>query len=221
MTLTLYHAPRTRAFTALWLLEELGQPFEVHSFDMASGYHRSPEYLALNPMGKVPMLMDGDTPVSEMGAIALYLLERFPGSGLAPAVGDPKRAEFLRWMFFVPGIVEPALAQKFFGWQPPRASVAWGSYDLMIEVAEKGLESGPWLLGDTFSAADVVVGAALRFGVLFGAIDSPAIKAYVERATARPAFERAMAREASLAEAAALNDASQEADPESGTKGDS
>lgn len=200
MTLTLYHAPRTRAFTALWLLEELGQPFEVHSFDMASGYHRSPEYLALNPMGKVPMLMDGETPVSEMGAIALYLLERFPESGLVPAAGDPKRAEFLRWMFFVPGIVEPALAQKFFSWEPPRATVAWGSYDLMIEVAEKGLQPGPWLLGETFSAADVVVGAALRFGVLFGAIDSPAIKAYVERISARPAFGRAMEREASLAE---------------------
>ncbi len=203
MTLTLYHAPRTRAFTALWLLEELGQPFEVHSFDLASGYHRSPEYLALNPMGKVPMLMDGDTPVSEMGAIALYLLERFPDSGLAPAVGDPRRAEFLRWMFFVPGIVEPALAQKFFSWEPPRETVAWGSYDLMIEVAEKGLETGPWLLGDAFSAADVVVGAAMRFGVLFGAIDSPAIKAYVERLSARPAFERATSREASLAEISA------------------
>ncbi len=199
MTLTLYHAPRTRAFTALWLLEELQQPYEVHSFDLASGYHRSAEYLARNPMGKVPMLMDGQTPVSEMGAIALYLVEKFPDAGLAPLPGDAQRAEFLRWMFFVPGIVEPALAQKFFNWEPPRASVAWGSYDLMVEVAEQGVTPGPWLLGQRFSAADVLVGSALRFGVMFGAIDSPAIKAYVERVSQRPAFLRATEREAGLA----------------------
>lgn len=199
MALTLYHAPRTRAFTALWLLEELGQPYEVKSFSLDGGYHRSPEYLALNPMGKVPMVMDDDIPVSELGAIALYLAEKFPEADLAPALGDPQRAEFLRWVFFVPGIVEPALAQKFFGWEPPRSSVAWGSYDLMVEVAEKGLSPGPWLLGETFSAADVLVGSALRFGVMFGAIDSPVVKAYVERVSQRPAFIRASEREAGLA----------------------
>lgn len=196
MSLTLHYAPRTRSLTALWLLEELGQPYELNSFDIMTGHHRKAEHMALNPMGKVPVVVDGETPVSELGAIAIYLADRYPDAGLSPAIDAPERAAFLRWCFFSSAIIEPALGEKFFKWEVPSSQVAWGSFDRMLEALKLGLESGPWLLGDTFSAADVLIGAAVRFGIMFGAFDKEApFTDYVARATARPAFQRAEAIE--------------------------
>ncbi|MCA9545617.1 MAG: glutathione S-transferase family protein [Myxococcales bacterium] len=195
--LTLYYAPRTRSRTALWLLEELGQPYALESFDMASGRHRQPDFLALNPMGKVPLVMDGAVPVSELGAIAIHLADRFPQAGLAPAIDHPHRPAYLRWCFFASAIMEPCLAERFFKWQVPDSTVAWGSYDRMMAALQPAVADSPWLLGDAFSAADVLVGAAVDFGLTFGAIEkTPTLLAYQARLAARPAYQRADAIEA-------------------------
>ena len=196
-SLTLFYAPRTRSFTALWLLEELGEPYRLESFDLNTGRHKQPDYLALNAMGKVPVVRDGEVPVSELGAIAIYLADRFPNAALAPSPEAPERAAYLRWMFFSSAIMEPAFAEKFFGWNPPARQVAWGSYGQMLEVLTRGVDTDGYLLGDRFSAADVLIGAGVGFGVRFGALpnDGP-IAAYLARVSARPAFARASAIEA-------------------------
>lgn len=206
--LVLYYAPRSRSFTALWLLEELGRPYRLEAFDLAGGRHKQPEFLALNGMGKVPVVVDRGVAVSELGAIAIHLADRFPEAGLGPAPNTAERPAFLRWCFFSSAIMEPCLGERFFKWELPASSVAWGSYAQMMQVLTAAVDTegpsegraegrvGPWLLGERFSTADVLVGSTLRFGVTFGAIPSegpPA--AYLERLTARPAFARALAIE--------------------------
>lgn len=196
-SLVLHYAPRTRSFGALWLLEELGLPYRLESFDLATGHHKSPEYLAINPMGKVPVVLDRGVPVAEIGAIAIYLADRYPAAGLAPAIDDPARAAYLRWCFFSTAILEPALAEKFNKWEPRPRQHAWGSFEQMLEVAEKGVVPGPYLLGDRLSAADLLLANGMRFAILFGAVPKDgAIAAYVGRLTARDAFARASAIEA-------------------------
>lgn len=190
--ITLYYAPRTRAFTALWLLEELGLSYRLESFDLSSGRHKQPDYLALNPMGKVPLVVDHGTPVSETGAIAIYLCDKYPEAQLAPSFNHPDRAAYLRWVMFSGAIIEPAFAEKFNKWEPRPTSHAWGSHALMLEALGKGLQNGPYLLGTTVSAADVVVGSGVRYGIMFGAIPKePPFTDYLARMTARPAFVRA------------------------------
>jgi glutathione S-transferase len=195
-TLTLHYAPRTRAFTILWLLEELGVAYELDSFDLQSGRHKQPDFLALNPMGKVPLVVCDGVPISESGAIAIYLADRFPSAGLAPALDDPQRPAYLRWMFFSAGVLEPSFGQKFFNWQVPAQQMAWGSFEQMHEVLTAGVRDSQWLLGDRFSAADVVVGAGARFGLMFGVFEKQGpIADYVARLTARDGLERAEAIE--------------------------
>jgi glutathione S-transferase len=197
MALTLHYAPRTRAFTALWLVEELGLPYELASFDINTGRHKHDDFLALNPMGKVPVVVADGIPVSETGAIAIYLADRYPSANLAPALDDPRRPAFLRWVLFASGVMEPGFGEKFFKWEVPARSVAWGSFADMQRTLTAAVGEGEWLLGEQFSAADVVVGATARFGVLFGAFDKAGpIADYVARLTARPAFARASAIEA-------------------------
>jgi glutathione S-transferase len=193
-TLTLYYAPRTRAFTALWLLEEMQLPYRLESFALNSGRHKAPEFLAQNPMGKVPVVVDGRTPVSEIGAIAIYLGDRFPEAGLAPKIGDPRRADYLRWIVFQSGVIEPAYAEHFAKATPNPTSHAWGSFDQMLAVMKDGVKRGPFLLGEQFTIADVLVASTLRFGLMFGILDKQGVLAdYVGRATARPGFARANA----------------------------
>ena len=148
-------------------------------------------------MGKVPLVVHAGQPVPELGAMAIYLADRFPDAGLAPAVDDPRRADYLRWCFFASAIMEPAFGEAFFKWSVPAASVAWGSFAQMLEVLTAGLADGDWLLGDRFTAADVLVGSSAIFGTLFGVLpkDGP-IAEYVARCQARPAAQRATAIEA-------------------------
>ena len=196
MTTRLYYAPRSRAFTALWLLEELGQPYELESVALGDGRHKKDDYLALNPMGKVPLVVHDEVPVSETGAIALYLADRF-GSDLAPRFDDADRPAFLRWLFFAGGVMEPAFGEKIFKWDLPASSVAWGSFADMERMLTAGVTPGPWLLGERFSVADVVVGATARFGVMFGVFDKAGpVADYVSRLTEREAFKRAEVIEA-------------------------
>src|SRR6266576_2865122 len=189
----LYWSPRTRSFSALWLMEETGQPYERVLIDLAKGAQKTPEYLAINPMGKVPALKDGDTALAEAAAIAAYVAERYPEANLAPKLGDPLRAKYLYWLFFGPGCIEPAMVQLATKIEMNPVAAGWGDAQRVVDVLDAALQKGPWLLGESFSAADIVIGSGLNFGVrLFKMIPPrPSFDAYIARCMARPAFQRA------------------------------
>ena len=189
----LYWSPRSRSFTALWLMEEDGQPYERVLTDISTGAQRTPEYLAINPMGKVPAIKDGDATMAEAAAICAYVAERYPDAKLAPPVGDPRRAKYLYWLFYGPGCIEPAIVQLATKIEMNPVAAGWGDAQRVIDVLDDALHKGPWILGDKFSAADIVIGSGLNFGVrLFKMIPSrPSFEAYIARCMARPAFQRA------------------------------
>ena len=189
----LYWAPRTRSFTALWLMEEAGQPYERVLIDITTGAQKRPEYLAINPMGKVPALGDGDATLAEAAAICAYVAERYPEAKLAPSLGDPLRAKYLYWLFFSPGCIEPAIVQLATKIEMNPVAAGWGEAERVFDVLDSALSQGPWLLGETFSAADVMIGSGLNYAVrLFKLVPSrPSFDAYIDRCAARPAFQRA------------------------------
>jgi len=193
----LFWCPRTRASRILWLLEELDQPFEVRLIDIRDAESRSePDFRQASPMGKVPAIEDGEVRMAESAAIALYLADRYPTAGLAPAIDDPLRGSYLYWMTFTPAVIEPSMMEKFNGWSVNRANSGWGDFDLMIETLSAGLQTGPWLLGDQFSAADVIVGSSVYFMRQFGLLpESKPLNDYAERCLARPAYAKALARD--------------------------
>lgn len=195
--ITLYWCPRTRASRALWLVEELGQPFELVEIDIRNPDSRADKaFRAASPMGKVPALGDGEVRLADSAAIGLYLADRYPQAKLAPAIDHPDRGRYLYWMVFTPGVIEPAMSEKVGGWEVNASRSGWGSWNLMIETLEKGLESGPWLLGERFSAADVLVGSSVCFMRLFNMLpDSRVLNDYADRCLARPAYQRALAKE--------------------------
>jgi glutathione S-transferase len=189
----LYWAPRSRSFSALWLMEEAGQPYERVLTDITSGAQKTPEYLAINPMGKVPALQDGNATMAEAAAICAYVAERYPQAKLAPALGDPARAKYLYWLFFAPSCIEPAMVQVATKIEMSSVSAGWGDAQRVFDVLDKALEKGPWILGGNFSAADIAIGSGLNFAVrLFKMVPSrPSFDAYIARCIARPAFQRA------------------------------
>lgn len=195
----LYWCPRTRASRAVWCLEEVGEPYERVLIDIRDpDARKDPGFLAASPMGKVPALEDGEARLADSAAICLYLADRYAPGDLAPSVDEPERGRFLFWMFFAPGAMEPAMAEKMGGWETNRGSHGWGEFQTMLQTLEKGLEPGPWLLGDRFTVADVMVGSTARFMSLFGILpESTRISAYVERCLERPAYRKAMALEES------------------------
>lgn len=202
--LVLHYAPRTRAFRALWFLEELGRPYAIRHVDYGARQHKSREFLRLNPMGKLPVVTDGDVPIAETGAIFAYLADRYAAGTLAPAADDRRRADYLKWLFFAAGVMEPAFGERFFKWQVPAEQAAWGDFAAMAEVVTEAVAPGPWLLGEDFTAADVFVGSTLRWGVewkLFA--DSGPVADYVGRCLARPALRTALELEERFAAAAA------------------
>src|SRR4051812_29464091 len=135
----LYWSPRSRSFSAIWLLEETGKPYERVLVDIDTGAQKSPEFLAVNPMGKVPALKDGEATVAEQGAICAYVADRFPDAGLAPAPGDPLRAKYLHWLFFVPGCIEPAIVQLFTKLEIPSRTAGWGDATQVFDVLDQAL----------------------------------------------------------------------------------
>jgi glutathione S-transferase len=189
----LYWSPRSRSFSSLWLMEETGQPYERVLTDITTGAQRRPEYLAINPMGKVPALKDGEATLAEAAAICAYVAERYPDAGLAPKLGDPQRAKYLYWLFFGPGCIEPAMVQLATKIEMNPVAAGWGDAQRVIDVLDAALAKGPWILGENFSAADIVIGSGLNFAVrLFKMIPSrPSFESYLARCTARPAFQRA------------------------------
>ena len=193
----LYWCPKTRAVRALWMLEELGQPYQRVLIDIRDPAARAdPAFRAASPMGKVPALEDGATRLWDSGAICAYLADQYPGAGLAPPIGHPDRGAYLQWLMYTNSVIEPAMAEKFS--QAPVSTVAhgWGSFELMLETLRQGLERGPWILGERFSAADVLLGMSCHFLRQFGAVkDEPRLFAYADRCAARPALQRALALE--------------------------
>jgi len=189
----LYWSPRTRSFSALWLMEEAGQPYERVLTDISKGAQKTPEYLAINPMGKVPALKDGDATLAEAAAICAYVAERYPQAKLAPPVGGPARAKYLYWLFFVPGCIEPAMVQLATKIEMNPTSAGWGDAQRVFDVLDAALTTGPWLLGETFSAADIMIGSGLNFAVrLFKMVPPrPSFERYIDACAARPAFQRA------------------------------
>lgn len=193
----LYWAPKTRSLRALWMLEEVGAAYERIKVDIHAPT-RDPALLAANPMGKVPALVDGAAQLAESAAICAYIAERFPEAGLAPALGDPARARYFHWLFFAPACIEPAYTEKFANVRLPPTAAGWGDFARVVGVLERALDKGPWILGARFSAADVMIGSDLLFGVeRFGIVDrAPAFDAYLQRCHARPALQKALAIDA-------------------------
>ncbi len=204
--ITLYHHPFSRAAGTLWALEEVGQPYELAFVDIMKGGQKAPEILAINPMGKLPTLTDGDVVVAEAAAIALYLADRYSSGTLAPALDDPRRGTYLRWSFYAPSVIEPGATAKLNKWEFKPGQVGWGDYASMVTAMEYAIAGKQFLLGDTFSMADVVFGGTLRFMLQFKMIEpSPALSAYVDRLDQRPALQRADARNAAVREEHGLN----------------
>lgn len=197
---SLYYAPHSRSLGALALLEELGADYELHVLDIQKGDQRQPAYLAVNPLGKVPAVVHEGALVTEQPAVYQYLAELYPEAGLSPAPGTPLRGPYLRWLAFYGSSFEPALIDKAL--QRPAASssmLPYGDYDSVIATLNRQLEQGPYLLGDTITAADILWGVALAWTVSFKMVpDTPAIRAYIDRIGERPAVLRARAREEAI-----------------------
>lgn len=190
--ITLFHSPNTRSTGALALLEELGVPYDLQVIDMKGGEQRRPPYLAVNPMGKVPAVRHGDALITEQGAIFIYLADLYPAAGLAPPIGDPLRGPYLRWLVFYGSAFEPAVVDRALKREPgPPATVPYGDFDTTIATLRGQLAQGPWLLGERFTAADVLWGTALGWITAFGLVPAEEpIKGYVARWNARPSVAR-------------------------------
>jgi glutathione S-transferase len=199
--LTLYTNPMSRGRIARWMLEEVGQPYRTEVMDYVSSM-KSPAYLSVNPMGKVPALRHGDVVVTETAAICAYLADAFPEAKLAPPPSDHRRGPYYRWLFFTAGPVEAAISNKALGFVVPperERMMGYGRIEHVMSALETALSRSEYLAGDDFSAADLYVGSALGFGMMFGTIEKrPAFERYWQRLSARPACKRAKELDDSL-----------------------
>ena len=200
-TITLFHSPNSRSTGALTLLEELGAPYDLHVLNMQAGEQRQPAYLAVNPMGKVPAILHGDALVTEQVAIYIYLADLFPEAGLVPGLNDKRRGPYLRWMAFYAACFEPAMVDRAMKREPGSAMMSpYGDSDTVVATVTGQLDAGPYMLGQSFSALDVLWGTALQWMTAFGLLPAtPVVKAYLERVTTRPAFARVKDKDAALA----------------------
>ncbi len=193
-SLRLFHARRSRSFRALWMLEELAIPYQIDYLDLGKGEQKAPGFLAINPSGKVPTLLDGDVVISESGAICAYLADRYPAARLAPQLDSPARGAYLKWLFYAAGCMEPALTDHALKRTAPPARAAWGEYDAMVAIVAGAVGRDRYLLGDWFTAADIMVGSIVRFGIAMKLLPPrDEFAGYVERLAQRPAFQRALA----------------------------
>ena len=193
-TLTFYTNPMSRGRIVRWMLEEVGRPYETVLLEYGTTM-KAPDYLAVNPMGKVPAITHGDTVVTEGAAICAYLADAFPDAGLAPPPGNALRGPYYRWLFFAAGPVEAAVTAKSLGLLAPpdkKAMAGYGSFEETIDALERCVGAGPYICGDQFTAADVYVGSQIGWGMMFGSIDKrPAFEQYYARLAGRPAAKRA------------------------------
>lgn len=194
MTIKLLHHPFSRAANTLWALEEAGCEYELEYVDLMSGEQKQAPVRGLNPMGKLPVLIDGDVVVTEAAAIALYLADRYAPGRLAPAIDDPQRATYLRWSFFAPSVIEPGCMAQSGKWEYRAGTAGFGTYQEMLDAISSAIGQGPWLLGERFTMADLVFGGTVQYLTTFGMLDKrPEYMAYGERLAARPAAQKARA----------------------------
>jgi glutathione S-transferase len=200
-TITLFHSPQSRSSGALTLLEELGAPYQLHVLNMKAGEQRRPEYLAINPLGKVPAILHRGELITEQVAIFIYLADLFPAAGLAPIIGDTRRGVYLRWLIYYASCYEPALVDRAMQREPaPHATSPYGTFDTMLETILRQIRDQPYLLGDTISAADILWGNALNWGVMFKLVpEQKAVTDYVARIVQRPAAIKVTSMDAELA----------------------
>ena len=192
--LVFYSNPMSRGRIVRWMLEEVGRPYRTEMLDFATTM-KSPEYLALNPMGKVPAISHRGVVVTEAAAICAYLADAFPDTCLAPPPSDPLRGPYYRWLFFAAGPGEAAVTAKSLGLLAPaerRGMVGYGTFEDVMAGFEAAVASGPYILGERFSAADVYVGSQIGWGLQFGTVEArPGFREYTGRIMARPAAQRA------------------------------
>lgn len=192
----LYYWPKTRAFRALWMLEETGAPYEIEHVNIRAGEQGTAAFRSLNPMTKLPALDDDGVHVAESGAVLLYLADKFPAARLGAAIDDPLRGRFLQWLFFTPGCLEPAMAEKMTGAPGNTFSFGWGDLDRVKQAIDGALEEGEWLLGERFSAADLLLAGTLQIAFMAKLLEPKGpLGDYVERAVSRDAHARAVAIE--------------------------
>ena len=199
--LTLYHIAPSRSSVALWMLEEIGEPYDIHLLSMNKGTNREAPYLAINPMGKVPALRHGNTVITECAAICTYLADAFPNAGLNIPIDHPQRGPYLKWLFFGPGVLESAIMDRAFprAGEARRAALGYGDFDTTMDVVARAVTPGPFLMGEKFSAADVVIGSNLRWATAFKLIpERKEFVDYVARFADRPAAKRANAKDEEL-----------------------
>ncbi len=195
MNLTLFHAPNSRSGAVRFLLDELGADYQLHVLDLTKNEQRAPAYLAINPMGKVPALLHDGALVTEQPAIFIYLADLFPEAALAPGLRDPLRGPYLRWMAFYGASFEPAVIDRAMQREPaPPSLCPYGDYDTMLATFTRQLRAGPYLLGERFSAVDILWATALGWITAFKLVPAlPEIVDYMARVNARPAAQRALA----------------------------
>lgn len=197
--LIFYTNPMSRGQIARWMLEEIGVDYQQEIIDYGEAM-KSPDYLAINPMGKVPAIKHGDTVVTETAAICAYLADAFPEASLAPALND--RADYYRWLFFAAGPFESATTNKHFGVEPSdeqQRMAGYGNYNLTISVLDKLLSERDYVCGDQFTAADVYVGSHIDWGIIFKTLEpTDAFSAYAARLNSRSAYKRSKEKDAAL-----------------------
>lgn len=190
--LVFYTNPMSRGRIVRWMLEETGAEYRTEVLDYATTM-KGAEYLAINPMGKVPAIRHRGKVVTECAAICAYLADAFPEAGLAPPAGD--RADYYRWLFYAAGPAEAAITNHYCGFDPDEKQglmIGYGSYDQMVDVLESALDGKVYIAGDRFTAADVYVGSQIGWGAQFGTLPKrDSFQAYLDRLTARPAYQRA------------------------------
>lgn len=203
--ITFFHAPNSRSGGTRALLEELGVDYDMHVLNLRKNEQRQPPYMAVNPMGKVPAIWHRGGLVTEQPAVFIYLADLFAEKGLAPGVDDPLRGPYLRWMVFYGACFEPAVVDRSMQREPVAPSTCpYGDWDTMFATLVAQLERGPYMLGERFSALDVLWGTALHWTTMFKLVPGlPVIRAYIDRVLSRPAMQRAAAADAELAAAQA------------------
>ena len=193
----LFWSPQTRASRATWMLEEAGVPYSIESVDIRDPARQdTEEFRAASPMGKVPAIVDGPVALSESAAICIYVADRYAPGRLAPRLDDPQRGRFLYWTLYTPAVIEPAMSDRFNKVTSARSRSGWGDFDLMIETLEDGLAGRDWILGDSFSAADVMLGSSVIFMRQFGMLpDSAVLADYANRCVQLAGYVKALSLE--------------------------
>ncbi len=199
--ITFYHSPQSRSSGVKVLLEELGAPYDLEVLNTRAGEQHGATYLAVNPLGKVPAIVDGGELVTEQAAIFIHLADRFPDRNLAPAVGGRLRGPYLRWMVYYGSCFEPAVVDRALKREPgARTMSPYGDYDLVMRTVVEQLRAGPYLLGTRFSAADILWGMALSWTTMFGLVPKePEIARYIEAFGERPSVVKVRGEDAELA----------------------